>query len=337
MFKPLSLILGLLGLLSGASDAAAPPQPRPRVVIAVDGVEQPRNLPALLAERLGYFRDAGLIVTLVDAPADPSPAKLMADGRADGAIAYYHHTFMSQTEDGSVTRAVLILGVAPGERLMVAQRLRNRVHSIADLKGMRIITGGPNSGKTTATTWAFLHAGLSGHDYVSMPLVPREAVAKALADGTADAIMTHEPDAGFYESRGAAFQLLDLASPAGTTAALGTFYPSTALYMPATFIDQHPREVRALVWALLQSLTFIESHDAPAIVAALPSKTGGSDRSAFVRQIATDKMMFGGNGRMDPVAAAGELRAMTALNPAYSRVRLADTWSNAFLPAAPKP
>ena len=330
--KSLLFACALLLLAAGTCDAAAPTRARPRVVIAVDGVEQPRNLPALLAERLGYFRDSGVTVTLVDAPADPSPAKLMADGRADGAIAYFHHTFMSQTEDGDVTRAVATLGLAPGERLMVASRLRGRVHSVADLKGMKIITGGANSGKTTATTWAFLHAGLNGRDYVSMPLVPREAAAKELADGTADAIMAHEPDASVYESTGAAFQLLDLRTPEGTTAALGTVYPSTALYFPASFIDAHPAEVRALASALLRALAFIENHDAVAIVAALPPKAGGADRQSFIRQIAADRKMFGGDGHTDPAAAAGELRAMTALNPTYARVRIGDTWSNDFLP-----
>ena len=314
--------------LNGQAAAAV----RPRVVLAVDGVEQPRNLPAIIAERLGYFKDAGLTVTLVDSPADPSPATLMADGRADGAIAYYHHTFMSQSENGSVTRALVILGITPGQRLMVASRLKEKVRSVRDLKGMKIITGGQNSGKTTATTWAFIHAGLGGQGYVSLQLLPRAEAAKALADGSADAIMAHEPDASYLEAKGVAYELLDLATPDGTRAALGTVYPSTALYMPAPYVDAHPSEVRALVSALLRSMRFIEGHDAQAIAALLPAKAGGQDRAAFIRQIALDKRMFGGDGAMDPSAAAAELQAMTAVNPAYARVNLAKTFSNAFLP-----
>lgn len=317
----------------GCQPADAAPAARPRVVLAVDGVEQPRNLPAIVAERLGYFKDAGLTVTLVDAPADPSAATLMADGRADGAVAYYHHTFMSQSDGKAVTRVLVTLGITPGERLMVAARLKDKVHSVADLKGMKIITGGRNSGKTTATTWAFIHAGLNGRDYVSMPLLPSEKAAKALADGSADAIMAHDPDASYLEASGAAYQLLDLATPGGTRAALGTVYPSTALYMPATYIAGHPDEARKLVAALLRSLSFIESHDAQAIVAILPAKAGGRDRAAFVRQVAFDKQMFGGNGATDASAAAAELQAMTALNPLYAKVNLGETFSNAFLPS----
>lgn len=318
-------------LIGGAAAAGASPPPRPRVVLAVDGVAEPRNLPALLAERLGYFRDAGLIVTLVDAPADPSVAQLVADGRADGTVAYYHHTFMSQATDGTVTTAVAVLGVTPAQRLMVASRLHDRVHSIADLKGLKIITGGANSGKTTATNWAFLHSGLTPRDYTALPLRPREAAARALAQGEADAIMAHEPDASFYESTGAAFEVADLETAEGTRKALGTIYPSTALYFPATYTSAHPAEVKALTAALLRALHFIETHDAPAIVAVLPAQVGGSDRATFVRQIARDKQMFAGDGRMDPHAAAAELEAMAAINPAYRQVRLGETYSNAFV------
>ena len=48
-------------------------EPHSRVVLGVDGIGQTRNLPILVAERLGYFRDEGLTVTLVDSPGEPTP------------------------------------------------------------------------------------------------------------------------------------------------------------------------------------------------------------------------------------------------------------------------
>src|SRR5579872_5634929 len=99
-------ILAFAGLvvLSGAAPAPQPAE-QPRVVLAVDGIAEPRNLPVLLAQQLGYFREQGLTVTLVDAPAIPSVSDLIGDGRADGAIAYYHHTFMAQLARGEELRS----------------------------------------------------------------------------------------------------------------------------------------------------------------------------------------------------------------------------------------
>jgi NitT/TauT family transport system substrate-binding protein len=143
--------------------------------------------------------------------------------------------------------------------------------------------------------------------------------------------MAHEPDASFYEKSGAAFQLADLMSPEGTRAALGTTYPSTTLYFANPYIASHGCEVQRVTHAVLKALRFIEVHDAAAIVAELPPKVGGPDRAAFTRQIMADKQMFGGDGTMDRAAAAGELQAMAAINPAYSRVRLTLTYTNGFV------
>lgn len=317
--------------------AAAPALADPRVVLAVDGVEQTRNLPALVAERLGYFKAEGLTVTLVDAPASPSPAELMKDGRADGAVAFYHHTFMSQADDQAVTVDVATLGVTPALKVMVAARLRDRVKTPADLKGLRIFTGGGNSGKTTAMNWLALKAGFGIKGYTALKPTTAKAMAQALRDGAADAVVAHEPDAGFYESSGAAFMLADLASPQGTRAALGEVFPSTSLYMPKAYVEAHPETVQRLVRALLQAEAFIRTHDAAAVAEALPPQATGKDRAEFLRTLASDKLMFETDGRMPPAAADAEWRAMTALTPRYDSIDLPATYTNRFVEAAARP
>jgi NitT/TauT family transport system substrate-binding protein len=317
-----------------ALNAAAAPAPQPRIVLAVDGVEQTRNLPVLVAERLGYFKAEGLTVTLVDAPAQPSPVELMKDGRADGAVAFYHHTFMTQADDHLVTEAVATLGVSPGLKLMIATRLQGKVKTAADLTGLRIFTGGPNSGKTTATNWLVQHAGLAIDAYQPLKPTTERQMLQALKDGEADAVMSHEPDASAYAAAGAAFQFADLTSPQGTRAALGELFPSTSLYMPKTYVDAHPAEVQRLVHALLKANAFIRTHDAAAIAEVLPAHAVGKDRAAFVKLLASDKQMFETDGRLSVPAARAEWRAMTALTPKYGRIDFAATYTNRFVDAA---
>lgn len=335
MAKLASALVGALAAAWALNAAATPaPASQPRIVLAVDGVEQTRNLPVLVAERLGYFRDEGLTVTLVDAPAQPSPVELMKDGRADGAVAFYHHTFMTQADDHMVTEAVATLGVSPGLKLMVATRLRDKVKTAADLKGLRIFTGGPNSGKTTATNWLVQHAGLPLDSYTPLKPVSARQMAEALRSGEADAVMSHEPDASAYEASGAAFLFADLSSPQGTRAALGQLFPSTALYMPKAYVDAHPAQVQHLVNALLRANAFIRSHDAAAIAAVLPAHAIGKDRAGFLKLLASDKQMFETDGTLSRPAAEAEWRAMTALTPKYGRIDFAATYTNRFVDAA---
>lgn len=319
--------------LATSAFAAPPPRP-PRIVLAVDGVQETRNLPVLLAERLGYFRDAGLTVTLVDSPGEPTPAQLMKDGRADGAVAYYHHTFVSQASDGMVTEAVATLGVTPGLKLMVATRLRGQVAKVADLKGRRIYAGGADSGKTTTANWLMAQAGLGVGDYTRLPNVSPEKMAADLRAGAADAIVAHEPEADELEAAGVAFTLADVQTVAGTRASLGSVFPSTALYLPRDYVLAHPREVQALVSSCVRALGWLNTHSGGEIAAVLPPKMGGKDRTAFVRLLDEDKQMFATDGRMPEAAARREWQVMSQLTPKYGRIRFDQTFTNAFVDKA---
>ena len=261
-----AMTIAMTGLLAPSAGLVAAVPAQPRVVLAVDGTGETRNLPVIVAERLGYFRDEGLTVTLVDAPAEPSPAELIKDGRADGGVAFYHHTFMSQADDHLVTRSVIAMGISPGLSIIVANRLRGQVTKLADLRGRRIFTGGSNSGKTTTANWIALHAGFGIQGYTPLPLLSRDEMAVALRDGTADAIVAHQPDADFYVAKGN-LMLADVTSATGTRAALGTVFPSTALYLPKSYIAAHPATVQHLVNACRKALAYIAGHDAAAIAA----------------------------------------------------------------------
>ncbi len=305
-----------------------------RVVLAVDGTQQLRNLPVLLAERLGYFREQGLVVTLVDAPADPSIGQLVNDGRADGAVAYYHHTFESQVEGGKPAVSVLVMGATPQLKLLVAGRLRDSVHQLKDLAGKRIITGGINSGKTTTMTMIATRGGFGPTGYTRLPLSSREAMIEALRSGGADAIVAHEPDASDYVRTGGAFVLADVNSVPGTKASLGDSYPTTALYLPRAFVAAHAQQVQKLVNACLKAMVFINSHNAAQIADVLPLQMIGKDRPAYLTQIDEDRLSFATDGRMSPAAAQAMFNAMLALQPKYATVKLGDTYTNAFVERA---
>lgn len=329
--KRIAAALCALGALSGVSPSSA--AQAPRVVLAVDGIAEPRNLPVLVAERLGYFVDEGLIVTLVDSPASPSPAELMKDGRADGAVAYFHHTFMSQADDHVITQSVVAMGVAPGFKLLVASRLRDRVHTFADLKGLRVYTGGPNSGKSTTANLLAARGGLTLHDYIPLALAGRSEMEHNLQSGDADAIVASTADAARYVASGAAFVMADLSSADGTRRALGELYPSTALYLPKAYVSAHPDVVQHLVNAELRALAFIRSHDAEAIAAALPPT---KDRTAYVRLLADEKNMFDTDGIMPATGARDEWKTMAALQPKYAQIEFGETFTDAFVQRSPR-
>lgn len=329
----LAILLVCSGLTPSISAASAQSAGE-RVVLAVDGTLQLRNLPVLLAERLGYFREQGLVVTLVDAPADPSIGQLVSDGRADGTVAYYHHTFESQIEGNKPAISVLVMGATPQLKLLVAERLRDQVHQLKDLAGKQIITGGINSGKTTTMTMLATRGGFGPAGYTRLPLSSREAMIEALRSGGADAIVAHEPDASDYVRARVGYVFADVNSVPGTKASLGDVYPTTALYLPRSFVAAHSQEVQKLVNACLKAMAFINNHNAAQIAEVLPAQMIGKDRAAYFAQIDEDRLSFATDGRMSLAAAQAMFNAMLALQPRYAQVKLGDTYTNEFVERA---
>src|SRR5262249_30017330 len=115
-------ILAWLGLIAvalaspglRAEDAAktAPAAPT-RIVLLVDEIKAICSFPVVLAERLGYLKDGAMDVTVMNIRDDMPSADMLADGRVDAVMAYYHHTIVNQPE-GRNFQAIVTLGVTPG-------------------------------------------------------------------------------------------------------------------------------------------------------------------------------------------------------------------------------
>src|SRR3974377_2255067 len=62
-----------------------------QVTIMVGGYEKQIYLPAKLAEALGYFKDKGLDVTLLNEPAGVDAENEMLAGAVEGVVGFYDH------------------------------------------------------------------------------------------------------------------------------------------------------------------------------------------------------------------------------------------------------
>lgn len=115
--------------------ATAPAMAQDRMTLLLDWFVNPDHGPIIVAQELGYFKDAGLEVEIV-APADPSdPPKMVAAGQADLAISYQPQLHM-QIEGGLPLRRVGTLVATPLNCLLVLED--GPIKSSADLKGRKV-------------------------------------------------------------------------------------------------------------------------------------------------------------------------------------------------------
>src|SRR2546422_288060 len=125
------VFLGVLVLAGGVVGSAGGQAP-PKMSIMVGGLEKIIYLPAMLTQRLGYFKDAGVDVTLYNEEAGQSAEEEMIAGRVDGVVGFYDHTIDLQAK-GKILEAVVIFDRVPGEALVVSKR--SGIKSLADLRG----------------------------------------------------------------------------------------------------------------------------------------------------------------------------------------------------------
>jgi NitT/TauT family transport system substrate-binding protein len=318
------------------SIAGAEPLPLDkRIVLVVDEWKALRNLPVVVAERLGYLKEGGMDVTVMNVRDDVWHGDMLMDGRADAVMAYWHHNVVNHSI-GRDTQAVVTLGVTPGAKVVVSNRSKDRYRSLADLKGARFIAGGAGSSKTTVANALVLAGGLELDDYTRLGTDGKDKNLVALGEGQADFIVAPTPDGGFYEAQGVATVFADLTTLEGTKKALGAPFPTTSVFMATERVKQRPEVARHLATAFTRALHYLHTHSAEEVAALVPEAVSGKDRAKYMAALREALPMFDNDGRMPADGARQELRVLGAFNPHWGAVEVERTYTNAFVEEALK-
>ena len=105
------------------------------VSIMVGGIEKQIYLPAMLAQKLGYFEQEGLSVELLSEPAGVEAADEMLAGAVQGVVGFYDHNIDLQSL-GKYTESIVQFSQAPGEVEVVSNKYP-QISSVAE-NGARV-------------------------------------------------------------------------------------------------------------------------------------------------------------------------------------------------------
>jgi NitT/TauT family transport system substrate-binding protein len=336
----LSVLAALLFLLCGgdlraqsmpAKSAVAPA----RIVLLVDEVKAIRNFPIVIAERLGYLKGEGVVVTVMNIRDDVPTADMLMDGRVDAVMAYYHHNIVNQSE-GRNFEAIVTLGVTPGAKVLVANQAKDKFKTLADLKGSRIIAGGAGSSKTTVANYLLLAGGNRIADYTRIANESKDKIVATLKSGGADFVVAPTPDGDYYEAQGVATLFADLTTVEGTKRHFGALFPSATVYMTSERVTSNPEIAQHLATAFVRTLKWINTHTAEEIAAVVPVEISGKDRAAYLKVLKEEIPMFATDGRMPADGAEKQWRVLSEFNPKYKPVKVEQTYTNRFVDEALK-
>ena len=328
-FKSLLLASATCLTLSAASGMAAE-----KVTLMVGGYEKLIYLPPKLAESLGYFKDEGLDVELLNEPAGVDAEDQMLAGAVQGVVGFYDHCVDLQAK-GKFVESVVQMLQAPGEVEMVSTK-HPEIKSFADVKGKTLGVTGLGSSTNFLTQYLAVKAGVPLGEFTSVGVGAGDTFIKAMQTDQIQAGMTTEPTISRLIKAGDAVPLLDMRTLEGTKAALGGTYPASSLYMTTEYVEAHKELVQKLANAFVKTMKFINTHSAAEIADKMPKAFYVGDKDAYIKALDAGKGMYTPDGLMP----AGGPETVLAVLSGFSKnikvktIDLSKTYTTEFVKAA---
>jgi NitT/TauT family transport system substrate-binding protein len=319
--------LSALTLISGRSMAAD------KVSIMVGGLEKQIYLPFKLTEILGYFKDEGLEVELLNEPSGVDAEDEMLAGAVQGVGGFYDHCVDLQSK-GKFVESVVQINQAPGEVELVSTK-HPEIQSFADMKGKNLGVTGLGSSTNFLTQFLALKSGVKLGEFTSVPVGAGQTFIAALQRDKIQAGMTTEPTITRLLKTGEAKILVDLRSAETAKAALGGTYPATSLYMPTAWVEAHKAIAQKLANALVHTLRWIDAHSAADIADKMPKDYLVGDREGYINALADEKSMY----TKDGIMPAGGPETVLAVLSGFSKnlqgktIDLSKTYTSDFVKA----
>ncbi|MFI1103585.1 ABC transporter substrate-binding protein [Streptomyces melanogenes] len=308
-----------------------------KVKIMVGGLDKVIYLPAMLTQQLGFFKAEGLDVQLLSEPAGVQAETALISGDVQGAVGFYDHTLDLQVK-GKQVESVVQFSQAPGEVEIVSSKAEGDIATPKDFKGKKLGVTGLGSSTDFLTKYLAVRDGLKTSDFTPVAVGAGQTFIAALKQGAIQGGMTTDPTVANVLDQKLGKVLVDLRTPEGSRAALGGPYPSSSLYMNASWVNGHRETVQKLANALVRTLRWMSSHSAQEIAAKMPADYAKGGKALYAQSIKSTLPMFTKDGVMPADGPETVEKVLKAFNPNLKNadVDLSKTFTTEFVNKVPK-
>jgi len=280
-----SLLLAAVGSLASAQAPAAPPSEAsralPRVRLALAARHSLYHLPLTLADRLGFFRQAGVQLEWLPQESGAKALSLALSGQADVVAGAYEHLFGLHLK-GFNYQSFVQMSRTPQVSIGGSTRGGMAWRSGADIRGLRLgISALDSTTHWTAAQW-LLRQGLTAEDVVFVPVGSSQGVIEALRSGSIDALCNPDPVMHWLEQKNDIRLLGDARTLQGTRQLMGGPVPGASLFAHAAFLQLHPDRAQALSDGMVQALKWLQTAGLTDILRAVPAGHWMGDRAIYL-------------------------------------------------------
>jgi NitT/TauT family transport system substrate-binding protein len=289
-------------------------------------------LPLDLAAAKGFFQEEGFEPEITQLQGGTATAQALIAGQVDFSINGIDHALKAAVQGKNDLRMVALLNRLPGMSLVVDSRMRDKIKTIADLKGKSL--GVTSKGSTSHMVLASLLSknGVNPSDVtivnVSGATFPAALENKQIVGG-----MALEPFASVLLEQNKAFALAGLNTLKDTENLFGGPYNIAGVVTRQEVIDNRSEQVQKVVNVLVRALKWIQSHSEEEVADALPIEVVGSDKRQFIKTLKTLKEFYSPDGIINPKGAKNVYDSMVASDslPAEPSLDVTQFFTNQFV------
>src|SRR5438067_6457591 len=282
--------------------AAGPKPEQPKVVIAVGGRSLFYCLPLTLADRLGYFKDEGVNVEIVDFPGGAKALQAMVGGSADVVSGAFEHVVDMHAKGVEVQEFVLqdrYSGIVLG----LAKTKAASYKSPKDLKGMKIGVTAPGSSTNILVNALLARDGLPPDAVSIIGVGASSGAVAAMQKGQIDAISNLDPVITRLEKSGDIVTVVDTRTQKGMNEVYGGEYGAGCLYARTEFLRKNPNTAGALARAMVRALLWLQKSSPDQVVATVPAEYYGEDKELYKAALLKNMEGYSADGKWSIEAA----------------------------------
>ena len=308
---------------------------KPKVTIAVGGKNLFYYLPLTIAEQLGYFKEAGLDVTIVDFAGGSRALQAVVGGSADVVSGAFEHTLNMQFK-GQPMRAFVLQGAAPQIVLGANPKTMPNYKAVADLKGKKIGVTAPGSSTNVLANFVLAKAGLKPSDVSFVGVGAGSGAVAAMRAGQIDAMSNLDPVITLLQRSGDLHVITDTRIMSQAEKVFGGPMPAGCLYGPQTFLDKNPNTAQALTNAMVRANKWIQQAGSGDIIKVVPESYLLGDRAIYIDGFLASKQAMSPDGMFPTKGPETAFRALASVDDkmAAAKLDLNAIYTNEFVKRA---
>jgi NitT/TauT family transport system substrate-binding protein len=274
-------------------------------------------LPFDVAMALDMFKQEGLEVAVSYQPRIDANNALLA-GSVDFAGLAIDQPILAQAQ-GKDLRMIQAFTRFPGLTLVVRSDMKDKIKTIADLKGQKINFGGLPG----VMPYVIAKAGLKSDDVQFVE--DGRNIGQIEADmekGVGVVALLGDPFTTQLIKTGKAFGLVDLATESDSQKWVGGEYPNTGLVATGDTIKNRPQIAQKMTNALVKAMRYIATHTAVEIAGILPGSVTGKDKALFIQALQHSSAIFAKDGVITEAGVKNAIEINKALGAIKSDAQI---------------